>query len=92
MKRPPPPPPWQGGGSTATQNTYSRCTAGRSAALPSSSLDPGLTPPESNTVSYTLAPAPIIPATSDWGLLVLTLLGLTAGTLIARGGATLERR
>jgi len=55
-------------------------------------LDPGLTPPESNTVSYTLAPAPIIPATSDWGLLVLTLLGLTAGTLIARGGATLERR
>jgi len=47
-------------------------------------LDTGLTPPETNTVSFTLAPAPIIPATSHWGLLVLTLLGLTAGTMIAR--------
>jgi len=49
-------------------------------------LDTGLTPPEANTVSYTLAPAPIIPATSHWGLLILTLLGLTAGALLARRG------
>jgi len=55
-------------------------------------LDTGLTPPEANTVSFTLATAPVIPAVSEWGLLVLTLLGLTAGTLIARREATVEHR
>jgi len=55
-------------------------------------LETGLTPPQTNTVSCTHAPAPVIPATSHWGLILLTLLGLTAGTLIARGRATVEHR
>ena len=55
-------------------------------------LDTGLTPPETNTVFYTLAPAPVIPATSHWGLILLTLLGLTVGSLICRRGATVEHR